>query len=202
MAKNKKPRKKYTPKQVFSPFKIRSIDLEKLQDDFRKFELVCELKLPTGNATVEEMRCIRDFFNITKIILLFPEERYWLDAEAIGQITDLIETASVAVREVTIRGTKTGHCVCKADELNAIRDFAEIAGDVVQKSIELCPRRFIKEYLAMKDLTRDTIGRIRLSEKVVKAAIDRYTNDVRGSMAKSALNPKNREKENDCAQVL
>ena len=197
MAKNKKPRKKYTPKQVFSPYRLRQIDLDFIKDAFQKFELICELKLPSGNATVEEMRCLRDWFNVVKIILLFPEERHWLDAEAIGKITDLIETASVAVREVTIRGTKTGHCVCKADELNAIRDFAEIAGEVCQKSVELCPRRFIKEYLAMRDLTRDAIGRIRLNEKVVKAAIDRYTNDVRGAMKQSALNPKNREKEND-----
>lgn len=194
MPKSKSKRgKKYTPKQVFSPFKIRSIDLKKLQDDFRKFELVCEYKLPAGTATVEELRCLRDWFNVTKIILLFPEERFWLDAVAIGEIVDLIEKASVAVREVTIRGAKNGHCVCKADELNAIRDFAEIAGEVVQKSIELCPRRFIKEYLAMKDLTRDKIGRITLNEKIVKAAIDRYTNDVRASMAQCALNPKNRE---------
>lgn len=192
--KNGKTGKKYVQKQVFSPYRLRQCDLEQIKDDFRKFEMICEMKLPTGNATVEEMRCLRDFFNVTKIILLFPEERYWLDAEAIAQIADLIETASVAVREVTIRGTKTGHCVCKADELNAIRDFAEIAGDVVQKSIELCPRRFIKKYLAMKDLTRDKIGRVRLTEKIVKQAIDRYTNDVRGAMKQSALNPANRDK--------
>lgn len=193
MAKNKKPRKKYTPKQVFSPYKLRQCDLDKLKDDFRKFEMLCELKLPAGNMSVDEMRILCDWFNVTKIILLFPEERYWLDAEAIAQIADLIETASVAVREVTIRGTKNGHCVCKADELNAIREFAEVAGEVCQKSIELCPRRFVKEYLAMKDLTRDAIGRIRLSEKIVKAAIDRYTNDVRGAMKQSAINPANRE---------
>lgn len=196
MAKNKKPRKKYVPKQVFSPYKLRSTDLEKLKDDFRKFEMLCELKLPAGNMSVDEMRILRDWFNVTKIILLFPEERHWLDAEAIAQIADLIEAASVAVREVTIRGTKTGHCVCKADELNAIREFAEVAGEVCQKSIELCPRRFIKEYLAMKDLTRDAIGRIRLNEKIVKAAIDRYTHDVRGAMKQSAINPANREQSN------
>ncbi len=193
MAKNKKPRKKYQPKQVFSPFRLREIDLEKLKEDFQKFEMLCELKLPTGNMTVDEMRILRDWFNITKIILLFPEERYWLDVEAIAYYSELMEAASVAVREVTIRGTKTGHCVCKADELNAIRDFACIAGEVCQMSIELCPRRFIKEYLAMKDLTRDAIGRIRLSEKIVKAAIDRYTYDVKSAMKQSALNPANRE---------
>lgn len=196
MGKSAKPRKKYVPKQVFSPYKLRQCDLEKLKDDFRKFEMLCELKLPAGNMSVDEMRILRDWFNVTKIILLFPEERHWLDAEAIAQIADLIETASVAVREVTIRGTKTGHCVCKADELNAIREFAEVAGEVCQKSIELCPRRFIKEYLAMKDLTRDAIGRIRLNEKIVKAAIDRYTNDVRGAMKQSAINPANREQSN------
>ncbi len=196
MGKSAKPRKKYVPKQVFSPYKLRQCDLEKLKEDFRKFEMLCELKLPAGNMSVDEMRILRDWFNVTKIILLFPEERHWLDAEAIAQIADLIETASVAVREVTIRGTKTGHCVCKADELNAIREFAEVAGEVCQKSIELCPRRFIKEYLAMKDLTRDAIGRIRLSEKIVKAAIDRYTNDVRGAMKQSAINPANREQSN------
>lgn len=193
MGKSTKPRKKYVPKQVFSPYKLRQCDLEKLKDDFRKFEMLCELKLPAGNMSVDEMRILRDWFNVTKIILLFPEERHWLDAEAIAQIADLIETASVAVREVTIRGTKTGHCVCKADELNAIREFAEVAGEVCQKSIELCPRRFIKEYLAMRDLTRDAIGRIRLNEKIVKAAIDRYTSDVRSAMKQSAINPANRE---------
>lgn len=194
MPKSKSKRgKKYVPKQVFSPYRLRQIDIDFIKDAFQKFEMICELKLPTGNATVEEMRCLRDFFNVTKIILLFPEERHWLDVEAIAYYTELMEMAAVAVREVTIRGTKTGRCVCKADELNAIRDFACIAGEVCQMSIELCPRRFIKEYLAMKDLTRDTIGRIRLSEKVVKAAIDKYTNDVRGAMAKSACNPANQE---------
>ncbi len=195
MAKNKKPRKKYCPKQVFSPYRLRQCDLDKLKDDFRKFEMLVELTLPKGNATVEDMRCLRDWFNVVKIILLFPEERYWLDPIAIGQITDLIEKASVAVRDVTIRGEEKGRCICTGEELNAIRDFAEIAGDVVQTSIELCPRRFIKEYLASKDLVRDKIGRVRLSEKIVKAAIDRYTTDVRGAMAQSALNPKNRESE-------
>ena len=152
MPKSKSKRgKRYTPKQVFSPYRLRQCDLEKLKDDFRRFELICELKLPAGNATVEELRILRDWFNVTKLILLFPKERHWLDAVAIGEIVDLIEKASVAVREVTIRGAKNGRCVCKADELNAIRDFAEIAGEVVQKSIELCPRRFIKEYLALKE---------------------------------------------------
>lgn len=196
MPKSKSKRgKRYTPKQVFSPYRLRQCDLEKLKDDFRKFELICELKLPAGNATVEELRILRDWFNVTKIILLFPEERHWLDVEAITYYTELMEMAAVAVREVTIRGAKTGRCVCKADELNAIRDFACIAGEVCQMSIELCPRRFIKEYLAMKDLTRDTIGRIRLSEKIVKAAIDKYTSDVKNAMKQSAMNPKNIAKE-------
>lgn len=196
MPKSKSKRgKRYTQKQVFSPFRIRACDIEKLKDDFLKFEMICEMKLPVGNATVDEMRCLRDWFNVTKIILLFPEERHWLDTEAIAYYIELMEKASVAVREVTIRGTKTGRCVCKADELNAIRDFACIAGEVCQMSIELCPRRFIKEYLAMKDLTRDKIGRIQLTVQTIRQAIDRYTFDCKNAMRGSPVNPMNLEKE-------
>ncbi len=174
MPASKKPRKKRSTKTYFSPFRFRQADLDKLHDDFRKFELVSEMKLPTGNCDLDDLLCLRDFFNVSKIILLIPEERCWLDREAIASIVDLCMDASVAVAEVTKRGIESGSFVCKGEELTAIRDFAVIAGEVVHRSIDECPRRLIREYLAMKDLTRNKIGRQTLTVETVKRAIAKY----------------------------
>ena len=175
MPKSKSTRgKKRSTKTYFSPFRFRQVDLDKLHDDFRKFEMVCELKLPAGNCDFDDLATLRDFFNLAKIILLIPEERCWLDREAIAGIVGLCMDASVSVAEVTKRGVKSGSFVCKGEELAAIRDFAAIAGEVVHRSIDECPRRLVKEYLAMKDLTRNIIGRQTLSVETVKQAIAKY----------------------------
>lgn len=188
MAGNKKPRHKRKVKTFFSPYRIRQSDIDKIQGDFQKFELVCELKLPMGNCTVDDMRCLRDWFNLMKIIVLFPQERFWLDqcvqdaADTVGiegvdvaeEIVPLCCDASVAVSDVLNRGIESGSFVCKSGELNAIRDFAIYAGPIIHKSFELCPRRTIKEYLAMKDLLRDKVGKVTLTLKTVEQALAKY----------------------------
>lgn len=188
MASNKKPRHKRKVKTLFSPYRIRQADIDKIQSDFLKFELACEMKLPMGNCTLDDLRCLRDWFNLIKIIILFPKERFWLnqciqetansvgieDIDVVEEIVSLCCDASVAVSEVTNRGIETGSFVCKADELNNIRDFAIYAGAIVHKSFELCPRRTIKEYLAMKDILRDKVGKVTLTLKTVEQALAKY----------------------------
>lgn len=188
MAGNKKPRHKRKVKTLFSPYRIRQSDIDKIQGDFLKFEMLCELKLPMGNCTADDMRCMRDWFNLVKMIILFPEERFWLNqcvvdaAEAVGiedidvveEIVPLCCDASSAVSAVLHRGIATGSFVCKADELNHIRDFAIYAGPIIHKSFELCPRRTIKEYLAMRDLLKGKVGKVTLTLKTVQMALAKY----------------------------
>lgn len=188
MAGNKKPRHKRKVKTLFSPCRIRQEDIDKIQGDFQKFELVCELKLPMGNCTEDDMRCLKDWFNLMKMIILFPEERFWLNdcvteaADTVGiegidvvqEIVPLCCEASSAVADVLNRGIESGSFVCKADELNAIRDFAIYAGPIVHKSFELCPRRTIKEYLAMRDLIGNKVGKVTLTMGAVKQALAKY----------------------------
>lgn len=188
MAVSKKPRHKRKVKTLFSPYRIRQADIDKIQSDFLKFEMVCEMKLPMGNCSEDDIRCLKDWFNLMKMILLFPQERCWLDecvreaADTVGiegidfveEITELCCEASSAVADVLNRGIPTGSFVCKADELNAIRDFAIFAGPVVHKSFELCPRRTIKEYLAMRDLIGNKVGKVTLTLKKVEQALAKY----------------------------
>ena len=188
MAGNKKPRHKRKVKTLFSPYRIRQSDIEKIQSDFLKFEMICEIKLPTGNCSEDDVRCIKDWFNLMKMILLFPQERFWLDecvreaADAVGiegvdvvqEITELCCEASSSIAEVLNRGIASGSFVCKASELNSVRDFAIFAGPIVHKSFELCPRRTIKEYLAMRDIIGNKVGKVTLTLKAVEQALAKY----------------------------
>ena len=74
MAGNKKPRHKRKVKTVFSAYRIRQADIDKIQGDFLKFEMLCELKLPMGNCTADDMRCMRDWFNLVKMIIRYGEK--------------------------------------------------------------------------------------------------------------------------------
>lgn len=174
MAVSKKPRHKRRPKSFLSPFRMRKEDFDKMHKDFMKFEMLCELTLPTGRCSDDDIQCVRDFFNLCIISLALPGERSWLVEDAVEYAQKLGSDAIKAIGAVIIRGEERGTYVCKADELNVIREFAAVAGEVLHMSIDKCPRRLVKEYLAMKDLLREKQGSLQIHTDVLKQAIARY----------------------------
>lgn len=190
MAVSNKPRKKRHVKRYMSPFAVKTNELEHLKQDFQRFSLTCEITLPAGTCSADDVYCMRDWFNLVKIALLFPKERTWLqdtiDVVIERYNLDVEPTpeavyaeavkAGESVRQLGVRGLERGNFVCKSDELNAIRDFALFAGPIIQLSLDLCPRRTMKEYLAMKELVhgKEAQGKTTVDLATLERTINKY----------------------------
>lgn len=89
MANNKRPRKKYRPKPVrFNCWKLS--DIEHLQAVFQDFELITELKFPTGEANMDDMCCVRDVLNLCTLGMV---TRDWLDRDEVKDCTPIVNAA-------------------------------------------------------------------------------------------------------------
>ncbi len=170
----KQPPKGKMPKRHLSPFRLRSEDVAEMKRIFRLFELIVEVKLHKGECDEGDMLCLRDFFNLAQVSFAVPEARSWLDAEAVKSIYGDLNKAVGAVAAVKKRGDESGSYVCTSEELNLIRDMAEVTGELVQMSLENCPRRLLKEWCAMKELCGGKSGRLEIDSRVIEQTIERF----------------------------
>ena len=148
MPKSKKPRHKRKVKSGIDFTKVRKKDIEFLQNEFMGIELAAEMRLPFGNATDNDFYMMRDFINWG---IVAATVREWLPEKTRLDANDLLHKAAKATTEVQMRGRKNhGIFVCRAEELNLIRDAIEIVCDLMRESLEKCPTLVVKEWNAMR----------------------------------------------------
>lgn len=148
MPKSKKPRHKYKPKSGIDFTKVRRQDIDFLQEEFTKIELATEMRLPFSKATDSDFYQMRDFINWG---IVAATVREWLPEKTRLDANDLLHKAAKATTEVQIRGRKNhGIFVCRAEELNLIRDAIEVVGDLMRESLVKCPTLVTREWAIMR----------------------------------------------------
>lgn len=145
---SKKPRHKYKPKTGIDFTRVRKEDLEYLQNEFTKIELATEMRLPFGKATDSDFYQMRDFVNWG---IVAATVREWIPEPKRLAANDLLHKAAKATTEVQVRGRKNhGIFVCRAEELNLIRDAIEVVGDLMRESLVKCPTLVTREWAIMR----------------------------------------------------
>ena len=152
MAKNKKPRHKMKTRTFISPFKLTTEVTDRLSEFFTHFCLIAEMKLPRGECDAIDIAYISEVFNLCTMGMA---SREWINKDDHADIMPTYNKALHAIHAVSERGHATGRYVCKAEELNLIRDMLIPAEKFLQDSIKTCPRRLLHEWHAMQDLKRE-----------------------------------------------
>lgn len=178
MANNKRPRKKYRPKPVrFNCWKLS--DIEHLQAVFQDFELITELKFPTGEATMDDMTCVRDVLNLCTMGLV---TRDWLDKDEVKECTPVVNAAGDAIKQCACRACERSpdapRFVFTGDELKAVRAGVAIAGPYIRESFECSPTRIVMEFFAMRHLTRGKDGSYAYTDEQLKRAVLKQNDNI------------------------
>ncbi len=178
MANNKRPRKKYRPKPVrFNCWKLS--DIEHLQAVFQDFELITELKFPTGEATMDDMTCVRDVLNLCTMGLV---TRDWLDKNEVKECTPVVNAAGDAIKACADRACDRNpdapRFVFTGDELKAVRAGVAIAGPYIRESFECSPTRIVMEFFAMRHLTRGKDGSYAYTDEQLKRAVLKQNDNI------------------------
>lgn len=155
MAVSKKPRKQHRKKFNPAALMIKRQSIEDLKSVFTRFELACAIKLPRGTCDLSDMLAIKDILNVATISMT---TRKWLDVNEINEISDEFTAAKYAIADVIKRGRDSGKYICKGDELKLIQPMVSIAGQIIQDSLDVCPRRMIKEWNCMRQMISDVPG--------------------------------------------
>lgn len=113
-------------------------------------QIATEIKLPMGNAEPFDMKVLTDMFNVGTVGFI---NRTWLDKDELDAFEPEFKAAKNALHDVYYRGKEAGRWVCKAEELNLIRDAVATLGSYIEDSLNTCPLLFIKEFIAMDILT-------------------------------------------------
>lgn len=168
MPKNKKPRKKrqYRPASIncFNPS-----DIEDIKQRLNRVELVALLKLGKGDATLDELREMRDLMNAVVFATIHRETAS--DEESQESIKFLIETGAKLAK--LVNGTPPGkRYVCTADQLKSILLAMATCTEFINRSFEECPSTFLMEFNASLVCRDAVIGtqRFSVTKKIVDAA--------------------------------
>lgn len=144
MPKSKKPRHKRKVKHFCVP---RAIDIEWLLENISELELKIEIALPRGNCSDIDLFRFRDFLNWGTTAAAV---RTWYTEDSRQQICDMLHDACKKICELQMRGRKHGfRFICKAEELQAIRQAFDFTGDFLRRSLEECPKQTLKEWNTM-----------------------------------------------------
>lgn len=172
MAKNKKPRKKYVPKNYIKPWRMKAEDLKELRSMFTDVELIVYTKLPAGNCTDGDLYTLRDVANWGVIV---ASVREWYPEEQREEVCNVSMLAAEKITELQVRGREHGgRYVCKAEELSAIREAFDFLGEFMQKSLTECPVQTIKEWCVMRVYSQKA-----MAGKPVKASVKELINAVK-----------------------
>ena len=174
MAKNKKPRKKYTPKNRLAWWKVDSKSLEEISSEFQKLQLIVEIKLPQGKMNDFEFYLLRDFVNWG---IIAASTRTWYTEETRAETSAALHDAAVKLTEMQVRGRKNeGRYIAKADELASIRAAFEFLGPFMDESLRDCPVRVVKEYGVMRIYSANAkLGKpVRFHVSELIKAVERY----------------------------
>lgn len=152
MAKNKKPRKKYVPKNVGSyMMTLPQRDIDRLRNIFANVSLCVEYKLPRGKMTLDDVCMLRDYVNLGTALSVTGHH---FDVAAFESET----------REKWLRFQRGFHSyyqraihekcfTCTAEELDAIREGCVIADQMFTLEMEKEPAWVFSNLLYIKDIT-------------------------------------------------
>ena len=155
MPKSKKPRHRYRTKIGTNFTAVRRPQLDNLHEIFTDLELKIETLLHRGECSVTDLRTLLDLINWA---LVAVSTRSWYTTESRLAASEMLQAAGRAIDDVYERGiTGGGMMVCRADELNLIRDAAEFAGNLMHRSLEETPVRTVKEWDAARECSKGAI---------------------------------------------
>ncbi len=157
MAVSKKPRHKRKPKGNIRALIFPEKDKKAIKALFVDVRIKCEMTLHTGMCNYQDVACFRDCLNLCSWMLCGERDHVEIDDETI----EAFIKAHSAFHDLYERGNKAGgiddesvRYVCRGEEIEAIKNGVEIAGDFIETMIELRPNRFLKLWVAMKKFLR------------------------------------------------
>ena len=169
MPKSKKPRKRYRKEDHAQPAVITQEKIDKVHSLTTNYELITEMSLPQGCAKLDDIRCMRDLINLAITDLLLQNEYTVEQSEILNAGGDALQ--SVTDNSMVHYGGK--RFVCRAEELNAIRDAVELAASRVHKAFEKRPLLTIQRFRTMKEIIKGGHGSVTVSRKRVEKTLRR-----------------------------
>ncbi len=169
MPKSKKPRKKYRKEDHAQPAVITQEKIDKVHSLTTNYELITEMSLPQGCAKLDDIRCMRDLINLAITDLLLQNEYTIEQSEILNAGGDALQ--SVTDNSMAHNGGK--RFVCRAEELNVIRDAVELAAGRVHEAFEKRPLLTIQRFRTMKEIIKGGHGSVTVSRKRVEKTLRR-----------------------------
>ena len=169
MPKSQKPRKRYRKEEHAQPPVVTQEKIDQIHSMTTDYELVTEGSLPQGCATLNHLRCMRDVINLAITDLLLQNEYTVEQSEILNAGGDALQ--SVTDNSMVHYGGK--RFVCRAEELNAIRDAVELAASRVHKAFEKRPLLTIQRFRTMKEIIKGGHGSVTVSRKRVEKTLRR-----------------------------
>ena len=171
MPKSSKPRKPYHPKPVGLPVGFKAERMDQIVSMFTNVETSVLAKIKEGQCTLDEMRAVRDVFNIS-LFAMTHRQKGFADYP-LDEISEQIIQAGSDTARVIERAKKLGHVVCSGDELGSILDTLQACVTFCLEQLDQCPGIFVVEVNAAKLMTSTHEGRIRVSKKNIDWCYDR-----------------------------
>lgn len=168
MPKSQKPRKRYRKEEHAQPPVVTQEEIDQIHSMTTDYELVTEGSLPRGCATLNHLRCMRDVINLAITDLLLQNEYTVEQSEILNAGGDALQ--SVTDNSMVHYGWRF---VCRAEELNAIRDAVELAASRVHKAFEKRPLLTIQRFRTMKEIIKGGHGSVTVSRKRVEKTLRR-----------------------------
>ena len=175
VSKKRKGKKKSVIKPRFTQFSLTHKMLEQLRELFGRMPLIVHIKLPKGTCTHDDISLVRDMINLLNAGLA---TRTWLDQDEREEVRGYINAAVQAMSSIIPRGRKAGHYTCTGDELNALWAVEECVDAYIQDSLNTCPRRLLKEWRAVVELTRLRQGEETRTELIEDHVMQRMVNTI------------------------
>lgn len=147
MPKSKKPRHRYRTKVGTNVWAVRRPQLDHIHEIFTDLELRIEALLHRGECSASDLQNAMDLINWA---LVAVSTRNWYKTEERLRASQLLQKAGELIGDLYQRGKPSGHFVCKAEELQMIRDMMVFAGDLMHRSLEEVPTRTVKEWEAAR----------------------------------------------------
>lgn len=165
MPKSKKPRKAHKEKPIALPIHFSQEKIEQIESMFSNVETSILFKLREGKCDLNEMRSVRDIFNIT-LFSMTRRQKGFKDYP-LEEISEQIIQAGIDNSRVIARAKKLGRVVCTGDELGSILDTLEACVRFCREQLEQCPVTFSLEVNAAKLMTNTHEGRITVTKKSI-----------------------------------
>lgn len=169
MAINKKPRKQYHKRWHTQKLICDQKEIDAIKETFSDVELAVEMKLPRELMSMQDVQELRDMLNLSTVLMFHG---YGIEPSYCQ------ETYGVAWRRMQdafhsyyTRAIDKGVFVATGDELNAIRDGIEIAGTIMQKTLDADPFRVAVCYGVVKEKADGGPGRIKVSMELIERRI-------------------------------